>query len=225
LRPTTTTGILGTISTGAMVAGVLALAAGALCLASLIPGAGYLLPVGAAAIAALLVTVFFLISGAVATISEALGTLTGPLGTLSGSITAVNAILGASVPPSGVTGSLGSMSASLTSVQNALAAQGPFLDSINRAVTELQQRADALKYFQNPTPPPQPGQPPPPRIPREHLEDTRREAVRIYNNGIAAAQGPVGTAMLADPINNPQIVDSKGVVDKTLACVGVVRAT
>lgn len=220
---TTIIGTLAGIRTAATVAAIAAIAAGVSCALFWIPGVGYgLLAAGAIAIAALLAIVFFVISGAIATImtsltgvTGALGTLTGPLMTLAGSAGSVNAILSSAALPSDVTRSLASVATALTDLQNALSAQAPL---VANTMTTLDQRAITLRNFLAPTPAGMMV------IPRAHLEDTYRQAVRIYNDAIAniqAVSNPVWTGMQTNPHNQPQITPA-GSLDTALACSNVV---
>jgi hypothetical protein len=178
----------------------------------------FLLGGGCVAIAALLAVVFFVIRasitailGSLGGVTAALATLTPPLTTISGSIASVNGILSNPALPSDVSRSLTSVGTSLAPVQNALSAH---LALVNNAAATLDSRVTGLQSFLAATPLGSSV------VPREHLEDTYRQAVRIYNNAIGALQGtstPVWTQMLANANNSPQ-VNPGGTVDKALAC-------
>jgi hypothetical protein len=212
-------GSLTGIVTATRIAGFAAVAAAASCALFWIPGVGYgFLAAGAIAIAALLAIVFFVISGAIAAVitsltgvTGALATLTGPLTTLTGSVGSVNAILSSTALTSDVTRSLAGVSTALTDLQNALSAQAPL---VTNTVTTLDQRADTLQEFFRATP--TGGT----IVPRAHLEDTYRQAVRIYNEAITTLRTlspPVWTAMQTNPDNDPQI-NPRGNLDQALAC-------
>lgn len=214
-------GSLTTISTGALIAAIAAIVAGVACALFWVPVAGiFLLGGGCVAIAALLAVVFFVIRASLTTIlgslggvTAALATLTPPLTTISGSIASVNGILSNPALPSDVSRSLTSVGASLAPVQNALSAH---LTLVNNVAATLDTRVMGLQSFLAATPANSPVRP------REHLEDTYAQAVRVYNDAITGLQGTsaaVWSQMLANANNSPQ-VSPGGTVDKALACAG-----
>lgn len=211
------TGIVATLSgiaTACLVAGIATIAAGVLF------GFGFV-GVGGIALTVLLTIFFFVVRGAVMGIATLLGTVTGALTPLTAALAplntaigAVNGILANPALPSDVTRSLAAVSAALTDLQNALAPAQPgvagFAATLASTTQTLDDRTKTLRDFLNPTTA---------KVPRTSLEDTRIDAIAIYNAGLtaAAATNPVMSAVRTNPINRRQIIVN-GADDTTLAC-------